>query len=92
MVPAIAMNVVEGAPAGTVIEAAGTGSSALSLLRLTAVPPPAAALESRTVQVLEAADPRLVGEQVREERVTGATRLMEAVCETLLSVAVTVAV
>jgi hypothetical protein len=91
IVPAVAVKVVEAAPAGTVIEAAGTGSEGLLLLRLTAVPPAGATFERATVQVVTAEEFRVVGVQLIELRDTGMTTLMPAVCETLLRVAVTVA-
>ena len=50
-----------------------------------------AALERVTVQVEEAPEPRVEGEQVSEERVGAALRVMVAVCEVPLSVAVTTA-
>jgi hypothetical protein len=92
MVPAVAVKVVETEPAGTVTELAGSESSALLLLTVTAAPPEGATFERLTMQMLETPVPRIVGEQAREERLTGATRLMEAVLDTPLSVAVMVAV
>ena len=59
--------------------------------RPTAAPPARAALARVTVHVLAAAEFRLVGLHASEETVTGATRLMVAVCDIPLSVAVTVA-
>ena len=76
---------------GTVIVDTGTGSSALLLDRETAVPPAGAALLRVTVQVVPAPEARLVGLHVSEERTTGADKLMVAVCETPLKVAVSVA-
>ena len=66
-------------------------SSALLSVNETAVPPAGAFLDSVTVQVLTAEDPRVVGLQLSVERATGETRLIVAVCETPLRVAVTVA-
>ena len=86
----MAMKVAVVAAAATVTEA-GTVSVALLSESVTAVPPMGAALERVMVQVLVPLEFRLVGEQAREERVTGATRLMVAVLETPLRVAVTVA-
>jgi hypothetical protein len=91
ILPAVAAKVTEARPAGTVTEGAGTGSSALLPLRLTTMPPAGAAFDRLTVQLVEAPDPMLVGEQPSEESNTGATRLIDAVCDTALSVAVTVA-
>ena len=75
-------------PAATATEA-GTTSKALLLDRDTEVEL-AGALETVTVQVLLADEPRLVGEQTSAVTVTGATRVMVAVCDTPLNVAVTV--
>ena len=47
----------------------------------TAVPPLGAGLESVTVQLLDALDPRLVGLQTNEDTSTGATRLIVAGAE-----------
>ena len=92
IVPAVAVKVVEVAPTGTVIEA-GTLSAAALLERETVVPLPGAALEMLTVQVVVALDARVVGLQVKEETVmTGAVRLIEAVDETPLRVAVRITV
>ena len=88
MLPAVAVKVAVVAPDATVTDA-GTVSDALlsdSVTVVTAV----AAFDSVTVQVLLAAEFRLVGEHVSDVSVTGATRLMVAVCDTPLSVAVTV--
>jgi hypothetical protein len=62
MVPAVAVNVADVAPAATVTEA-GTERSVLSLLSETAAPPEGAALERVTVQELVPAGLRLVGVQ-----------------------------
>ena len=76
--------------AGTVTEP-GTVRSGELLERTTAVPV-AAAFESVTVQLLEEFAPRLVGLQASEATSTGATRLIVALAELLLYVAVMVAV
>ena len=86
----MAVKVAEAAAAGTVTEAA-TGSRALLLERETVAPPVGAALVRVTVQVLAAPEARLVGLHASEERVTGASRLIAAVRETPLRVAVRVA-
>jgi len=91
MAPAVAVKVVEEAPAGTVTVAAGTGRSALLLLMPTPVPPEGAALLRVTVQVVAAALFNEVGAQERPLNVTAAVRLMVAVLETPLRVAVRVA-
>jgi len=69
---------------------AGTVRLALLSERLTAVLPEAA-LERVTVQVAEPLELRVEGEQAREVRVAGAERVMVAVREMPLRVAVTVA-
>jgi hypothetical protein len=85
MVPAVAVKVVAVAPAGTVTEAAGTGSRALLLESGTLVPPGGAALLRVMVQVLAPAEFRVVGLQASEETMTEPTRLMVADCEALLT-------
>ena len=77
------------APEATVTDA-GVVSSALLSDSETAVAA-VAALERVTVHVLLAEEPRLMGEHASEVSVTGATRLMVAVWDTPLRVAVTVA-
>ena len=62
------MKVVEVAPAGTVTEAAGTGSSALLLEMATAVPPAGAAPLNVTVQLVVPELARLVGRHAKEVR------------------------
>ena len=84
IVPAVAVNVVEVAPAGTVTEAAGTGSSVLLLDSDTTVPPLGTALLSVTVQVVAAPELKLLGLQASEDSATGATRLTVAVWDTPL--------
>jgi len=81
IVPAVAVNVVEVAPADTVTEAARTVSSVLLLDRSTTVPPLGAALLSVTVQVVAAPELKLLGLQASEDSATGATRLIVAVAE-----------
>jgi hypothetical protein len=81
----VAVNVVDVVPAGTVIEGAGTGSSALLLDSNTAVPLLGATLLSVTMHVVAAPEFKLLGLHANEERVTGAagaTRLTVAVCIT----------
>ena len=87
--PAAAVKVAVVAPAATATDA-GTASMALLSDSVTVVAA-VGALDSVTVQVLLVEDPRLLGEQARDVSITGATRLMVAVCDTPLSVAVTVA-
>lgn len=80
--------------AGTVIEAAGTGSSALLLDSDTTVPPLGATLPSVTVHVVAAPEFKLLGLHASEDRVTcatGATKLTVAVRDSPLRVAVRVA-
>jgi hypothetical protein len=90
-VPAVAVKVAVVAAAVTVTEA-GTVNELLLSAIVTVVPPVGAAFDSVTVQVLVPLEFRLMGVQASEDRVTAVTRLMEAVRETLPSVAVTVAV
>ena len=78
------------AAAATVTDA-GTVSVALVFVRATRAPPAGAAFVRVTVQVLEAFAPRLLGLQASEDTSTGATRLMVALAELLLYVAVIVA-
>jgi hypothetical protein len=94
IVPAVAVNVVEVAPAGTVTEPAWTGSSALLLAGETSVPPLGAALLSVTVHVVAAPELKLFGLQASEDNTTGpigAARLTVVVWDTPLRVAVSVA-
>ena len=88
MLPAVAVNVVEVVLAGTVTEAAGTGSRLLLLAKFTTVPPFGAAWLSVTLQVVADPEFRLVGLQTIEDNVTGvttgATRLTVAGWETRL--------
>jgi hypothetical protein len=90
---AVVLKVAVVAPEVTVTDA-GTVSEALLLARVTFEPPAGAAWASVTVHALTALCPRLVGLQVRLEMRTGpgASRLMVAVFELPLRVAVTVAV
>jgi hypothetical protein len=77
-VPAVAAKLAVVAPEGTVMEA-GTGKAVVLLeLRATTKPLAAAGLLSVTVQVVEAPAVRVEGRQVREVRVTGASRVREA--------------
>jgi hypothetical protein len=78
------------APDATVIDA-GTVKAAL-LSEIAIVPPPVgAALLSVTVQVLEALGPRVVGLQLSDDTSTDADRVIVAVAELPLYVAVTIA-
>jgi hypothetical protein len=70
---------------------AGTASEALLLASVTLDPPRGAVWVSVTVQALTALWPRLVGLHATPDTRTGASRLIDAVCELLPSVAVTVA-
>ena len=87
----VALKVAVVAAAATVTEA-GTVSVVLVLVSVTDAPPAGAALLSVTVQVLEAFWPRLVGVHESEETSTDADKVMVALAELLLYVAVTVAV
>jgi hypothetical protein len=74
MVPAVAGKVFQVLPAATVTDS-GTESKVLLLLKATEAPPEGATCERVTVQVLAAADPRLVGEQASEETAMGASEV-----------------
>ena len=89
MVPAVTVNVAEVAPAPMVTDAGVVSNELLSdsVTVVLAV----AALLNVTVQVLAALEPRVVGVHASEESVTAAARLIVAVFETPLSVAVTTA-
>jgi hypothetical protein len=81
----------EVAPAATVADA-GTVSSVLLEANATLDPPVGAAALSVTVQVVEALDARLAALHCSEYTVASvAVNAIEADCELLLSVAVTVA-
>jgi hypothetical protein len=77
-------------PAATVTEA-GIVSRVLLLARVTAAPPGSAGWVVATVQLLVALWPRLAGVHATEDTSTGASRLIEAVCELEPKVAVTAA-
>ena len=87
----MALKVVVAEPAGTVIEDPGTGSSALLLESETAAPPAGAASLRVTEQVVAAPEIKLADLQDSEEIVIPDTRLIVAVCDTPLSLAVSVA-
>ena len=89
MVPAVTLNVADVAPAATATDAGVVSSELLSdsVTVVLAV----AALLNVTVQVLAALEPRVVGVHASEESVTAAARLIVAVFDTPLSVAVTTA-
>src|SRR5689334_8094731 len=70
MLPAVALNVAEVAPAATLTEA-GTLSSVLLDDRLTAAPPDAAAVVKVTVQLLTAPDDMLGGVHWSADTVAG---------------------
>ena len=85
------MNVAVVAAAATVTDT-GTVSVVLVFVSVTDAPPAGATLVNVTVQVLEAFCPRLVGLHESDDTTMGATRLIVALAELLLYVAVTVAV
>ena len=87
---AVAVKVVVVAPAATVTEA-GTVSSVVLLASITLDPPGGETWVMVTVQVLTALCPTLAGLHATPETSAGASRLMAAVCELPLKVAVTVA-
>ena len=84
------MNPADVDPEDTVTDA-GVVRRVLLSARVTVVPAAGAALLKVTVHAAAAPEPRLAGEQPTEETVTGAIRLIVAVCEVLPSVAVTMA-
>ena len=86
----MALKVPVVAPAATVIEA-GTVNTVFVLVSVTAAPPVGATCVKVTVQVLDAFCPKLVGLHTSDDTVIGATRLIVALAELLLYVAVTVA-
>ena len=89
MVPAVAVKVAVVELAATVTDA-GTVRSALFPDTVTVVAA-VGAFDSVTVQVLLAEEFRLVGVHANDVSVTGATKLIVAVLDTPLRVAVTVA-
>jgi hypothetical protein len=90
MAVVVALNVAVVAAAATVTDAGTVKAALLSEIAI-AAPPVGAALLSVMVQVLEAFGPRLVGLHASEETTTDADRLMVALAEVPLYVAVTVA-
>jgi hypothetical protein len=91
VVAAVAVNVAVVALEATSTDD-GTVSRVVLLASATVDPPAGAGCVSVTVQVLAALCPRLAGLQLSELTSTGARRLIAAVPELPLSVAVTVAV
>jgi len=89
--PALAEKVALVEPAGTVTEA-GTVRAALLLLNDTTCPPVGAALVWLTVQVLDAPEFTVEGEQASADKTAGATRVRLAVCDPPFRVAVSRAV
>src|SRR5579863_9035763 len=90
MVVVVALKDAVVAAAATVTEV-GTVRVAFVFVSVTSAPPAGAACVRVTVQVLEAFCPKLVGLHASEDTNTGATRLIVALAELLLYVAVTVA-
>lgn len=88
MVPAFTVNVAVGVPAETVTEAGVVRTALLSERLSTTVA--LVALFKVTVQVLDAPDPNVMGAHAKEESTTGEERLIAAVFEIPLKVAVTV--
>ena len=86
--PAVAEKLPVVEPAGMVTFAA-TASTGLLLVRETAAPPVAAALESVTVHTAELPEVRLVGEHVNTDTPVADWREIEVLCEVELTVAVT---
>jgi len=91
IVPALATNVAEVAPAVMLTEA-GTVRLALLLRKATEAPPDGAPPDSATIHVLEAPDARLVGEQISSETVIAVVKDRDAVFVEPPNVAATVAV
>ena len=94
MEPAKAVNVMELAPAGTTTEA-GAESAALEEPITTVLPPAGARPFRIRLQMLAAPEPRLAGQQAREETCTGeagAVRVRVVLWDTPFTVAVTTAV
>ena len=81
--PAVALNVFEADPAGTVTEL-GTVKIGFVFVRLTTAPPVGAVLVRVTVQVLVALGFRLPGLQDSDEINTDAARLTLVLAELLL--------
>jgi hypothetical protein len=93
MLPAVALNVVEVALAGTVTEEAGMGNRVLLLANPTAAPPVGAALVNVTVHVVAAPEFRLVGLHASDDRVIAdAVSVIVAVCDVPFRLAVKIAV
>jgi hypothetical protein len=86
-VPAVALKVVLVKPAGTVTDA-GTVRAALLAPNDTTCPPVGAALFWLTVQVLDAPEFTVDGEQASADNTAGATRVRLAVCDPPFRVAV----
>ena len=89
IVPAVTVNAADAAPAPMVTDAGVVSSELLSDSVTTVLA--VAALLNVTVQVLAALELRVVGLHATEESVTAVARLIVAVFETPLSVAVTTA-
>ena len=89
IVPAVTVNAADVAPTATATEAGVVSNELLSDSVTTVLA--VAALLNVTVQVLAALEPRVVGLHATEESVTAAARLIVAVFDTPLSVAVTTA-
>jgi hypothetical protein len=91
MVVVLTVKVAVEAAAGTLTDA-GVEREVLVSERVTIAPPVGAAVDSVTVQVLEALGPRLEGLQARADTVIGATRVTVVCAELLLYEAEMVAV
>ena len=91
MAPVVALKAAVVDPEATVTDPGTVRAEAL-LVRVTFAPPLGAACVNVMVQVLEEFCPMLAGLQASEETSAEATRLMAAVFDTPLSVAVIVAV
>ena len=91
MVPAVTWKLVDVAPAATVAELGRVRTPVGLAATASRVPPAGAAFEIVAVQVVELEDINEVAAQVKEERETAEARVMVAVLETPLRVAVTIA-
>jgi len=91
MLPAVAVNVVQVAFAGTVTDEVGTGSRLLLLASPTATPPLGAMLLKATVHVVVAPEFRLLGLHVSDDTTIDVARRTVNVCDAPLRLAVRVA-
>jgi hypothetical protein len=91
MIPAVAANVAEAAPAATVTDPPGAGRRGLLLASDTATPPAGASVLNVTVHVVAARGISVVGVHACDCSVSGAARLIVTDFDTPLRVAIRVA-